>query len=859
MEGRLTHTPRRARAVIYFLFLGSGATSLIYEVLWLRQLILVFGSTLFATSAILSTFMGGLALGAFAAGKVLDRRSLSPLRLYGLLELGIGFYALAVPSLFSALTPLYRLAWEAGGSGSFLLFSLAKLAGIAAVLLPPTVLMGATLPAMARLVADDPLRIGGKVGTLYAVNTFGAAAGTFLAGFVLVPGIGMQKTGWATVTANLILALTALGLSRRAVLPAAGVSHAPSTGSGARAPRRIGLILIVFGLSGFSAMVLEVAWTRALALVVGSSVYAFSLMLLAFLVGLASGGATFSGLLRRHPLLDPRILLALLLATAGVLAYATAFVLLRLPQLFAEVYFAWSPGPTGWLAVQFALGLLVMFPTTFVLGGIFPAVLQLHARSLDRVAGSVGTVYASNTLGTIVGAGAGGFLLLPLLGVRDSVLTVAALEIVLGLMVALAAVDAPRRFRWALAAPMALALAVLPFARPHWDTRLMNSGAYYTLPDMPEADSWAAFVRSMEHERVVFAKEGLTSSVLVVDQLDRGNRYVAVNGKIEASTLADMETQLMCSHLPLLLHPSPRDVMVIGLASGITAGAAATHPVERIRIVEVEAAMVPAARLFSDFNGNVLDDPRVTLSINDARNELEFSNETYDVIISEPSNPWMTVASNLFTEDFFRLARTRIRPRGIFLQWIQTYCLPAEDLRSIVAAFRSAFPHVLLFQTMEGVDLLMLGSEDPLRFDMDRMAGRMSELSVRMDLARIEVRRPADLLPLFALGDQEVDGLVDGAPRNTDDNARVEFSAPRAFFLYTVDSNLALLDRYPADVLDYLDPRPATPEELDRLRLELAEAWLRRAEPGKAEALAREVLEGPLKAKAEALLAKLGL
>jgi spermidine synthase len=842
--------------VILTLFLFSGATSLVYEVIWLRQLILIFGSTQFATSTVLSTFMGGLALGAIVAGRWLGSSRIRPLKIYGLLEIGIGLYALAVPFLFASLTPIYRALWAAGASESFMLLSLAKFAGIACVLLPPTILMGASLPVLAREVADDPRRIGGKVGLLYAINTFGAVAGTFIAGFVAIPGIGSQLTLWVTAAANLTIGLVAFGFAR--TLPVNRMppqTEAPGARQPGRTAGRIRLVLLVFGFSGFSALVLEVAWTRVLALVMGSSVYAFSLMLVAFLVGLATGGAYFSAYLRKRPETDPAIILSVLLAAAGILAYATTYLFQLLPQMFAQVFYAWRPGPNGWFVVQFVFGLMIMFPATFAFGGIFPAVLQIHARSLEKVAGSVGTVYASNTLGTIIGAALAGFVLIPRIGVQPTVLAIASLEILLGLVIAVAVVGKPIRLRVALAVPMVLGLALVARVQPDWDVRLMNSGVYMNLYGDFENEDWASFVDAVHgNNEVRYAAEGLTASVFVAEQPEYENLYLSVNGKIEASTTSDLETQLMCAHLPLLLHPAPAEVLIIGLASGITVGVAATHPVEKIRVVEVEEKMIPAARLFEEYNDHVLDDRRVKLSINDARNELEFSPQTYDVIISEPSNPWMTVAANLFTEDFFHMARTRVRPGGIFCQWIQNYYLPAEDLRSIVAAFRSAFPNVLLFETFGGVDLLLLGSEEPLALDLEAMEQRMAELKVRMDLGRVGMRNPVDVLSLFRLGTDEVRRLVDGAPRNTDDNARVEFSAPKTLGMYTLDENLAVLREYIADPLGYVAPRIDDPLELDRLRLGLAEVWYWRGEYDLAADSARRVSEGPLKARAEELL-----
>jgi len=849
-------SPQRSYAIIFLLFLLSGATGLIYEVIWLRQLVLIFGSTQFATSTILSTFMGGLALGAFLAGRWTGGTRIPPLRLYGLLELGIGLYALAVPFLFSSLTPIYRVIWQAGASESFVLLSLAKFAGIALVLLPPTTLMGASLPILARQVADDEERIGGKVGGLYAINIVGAVVGVFIAGFILIPKIGVHTSIWITAVTNLLLGIVAIALARGISLPGTvqeAEAHAPS---GAPRSLRVRLALVVFALSGFGALVLEVAWTRVLVLVVGSSVYAFSLMLLAFLIGLAAGGGALSAVLRRRPSADPARLLLILLAASGLLAYASAFLFQYLPPLFAKVFIELDPSPAGWFAWQFAGGMLIMFPTTFALGGVFPCVLQIHARSLSQVAGSVGTVYAANTVGTIVGAGLAGFVLIPSIGVKDTVVLIALTQLVLALVVALVMIVDRRGPRLAGALSVGALLIVMFLARPTWDVLLMNSGVF-NLFGQAEGTTWSEYMEWADETELLYEAEGLTAHVFVADERKADNRFLSVNGKVEASSNVDLETQILSSHLPLLVHDDPKDVMIIGLASGITAGAAAVHPVESIRILEIETKMEPAARLFAEFNHDVLDDERVTISYNDARNELEFSPMSYDVIISEPSNPWMTIAANLFTEEFFRMARTRVRPGGIYCQWIQNYYLPAEDLRSIAAAFHASFPHILLFETVDGVDLLLLGSDTPLSLNLERMDYRLSDLWVRADLSRVGLRDSADILSTFRLGDREVTRLVEGAARNTDDNARVEFSAPKSLGSETITDNLVMLRRFTGDPLNYLDPPLEDQAASDELRVSIAEAMLRRGNHDLALQQARQVGEGPHKARATKILSLL--
>ncbi len=846
-------SPRGVRAGALVLFFVSGATSLVYEVLWLRELILILGSTLFATSAVLSSFMGGLAAGSYAAGRLADRRAIVPLRIYGLLELGIGLCALVVPALFRGLTPFFAAVWNAGASDSFVGFSLAKVVGTLVVLLPPTFLMGASLPVLARQVADDPDRIGGSVGWLYAVNTFGAVAGTYVAGFVAVPVLGVRVTSWATAAVNVTIGIVAIVLSRGAEGPirAAGSQAPPPAGT-----RRSRLALAVFAASGFVAMVLEIAWTRGLSLILGSSVYAFSLMLIAFLIGLAAGSAAVSGWIRRRPGVDLGAVLAFLLGAAGLLTYATSFLFQAMPRLFGEIYFRWGFSPDGWFAVQLLFGLAIMFPATFASGGIFPVVLQMVARDLDTVGGAVGKAYSANTVGTIAGSLLAGFVVIPLLGVRATLIAVAAALLGLGLVASIGLARGGRLGRRAIVAPLAAALLLVLLVRPAWNTVLMNSGVYINVVDLPAGATWEDFFRfAVQNTKLVFFREGLTSSVMVGEQpAANHNRFLSVNGKVEASTSGDMETQTLCAHLPLLLHPDPRDVLIVGLASGITAGSAASHPVRSIRVVEIEGAMVPAAKHFSAANGNVLEDPRLVVSINDARNELTYSDRSYDVIVSEPSNPWMTVASNLFTEEFFRLVRTRLRPGAIFCQWIQTYGLATDDLRSVVAAFRASFPEALLFETFEGTDLLLLGSDRPLRLDLDRITARMSELRVHMDLTRVGTRNPADLLPLLRLGAPEIQRFVAGAERNTDDNARVEFSAPRTLYEFTSGETLAKIAEIAVDPIDYVDPRPASRVEEDRLRLRLAKACLDRRQATRAKRIATELLKGPLDEEASKFL-----
>lgn len=831
-------------SAMYLLFFLSGATGLVYQVVWLRQLVLVFGSTLEATSAVLGVFMAGLAAGAWAGGRWMDRRpDASPLRVYGILEIGVAASALTA----ALVLPHVSVPADLGEPAR----SLARLLAIAALLLPPTLLMGATLPVLSRRAVRDPRLVGGSVGRLYAVNTFGAVAGTFVAAFLALPTFGLRATNAASVGANLLLgAVALLGAARDPAAPAE--DRRPDRGPSS--PGMAKLPLVLFAASGFGAMVLEVAWTRALGLVFGSSVYAFALMLLAFLIGLASGGAVIAAWLRRRPETDGGALLAVLLAGAAAASFATAWALPSLPGITANFLTRGDQTPLGWFALQLGLALLVMFPSTFALGGVFPAVVHRCASDGAGIPGRVGRIYASNTAGTIVGALAAGFVLVPQFGVWQVLLGVCALQAALAIA---AAVGATARHSRASAVSVGLALAVaagLAFARPVWDALLMNSGVYYNVGSGEGAPGWDQHLaRLRATSRIVFVEEGRTASVMVADHLPSQGRYLAVNGKVDASSNADLETQLLMGHLPMLFRPEAQDVLVVGLASGISVGAVAAHPAASIRVVEVEPAMERAAREFARWNGGVLDDRRVQVLVDDARHHLRHDRRTYDVIISQPSNPWMTVAANLFTKEFFEIGRARLRPGGLFCQWIQLYNLRPEDVASVVAAFHASFPSVTLFSTMGGVDLILLGSDAPLVLDPSALGAAMRELRVRMSLARIGLDQPEDLLPLFRVGDREIASLLDGATSNSDDNGKVEFQAPKAMRLDTIDANAAWLCSAGSDPVLYLRPEPSA-AEADRMRLTIAHRRFRRGETIWGVASARRVADGPLQGEATEML-----
>ena len=803
--------------LIAALFVCSGALSLVYEILWLRSLILVFGATTYAVSAVLTAFMGGLALGSYLFGRRADTVA-RPGVVYGIMEIGIGAYALLVPTLFGLLIPLSRTL-RAEFDPSFGSMSLLRFAVALLVLLVPTTLMGGTLPILSRFVAASDERIARGVGLLYALNTGGAVVGTFAAGFWLLPTLGMSRTLWLAAAGNLVVGTIAIVAFRRRIPPRPPSVETPEP---LAFGRRQKLVLAAIALSGAAAMVFEVAWARVVGLVIGGSVYAFTTVLTTFLVGLALGAAWVARIADRRGL-DPARLMGLLLSGVGLAAFATLLAFDRIPYVFAVWLRHFHQRQDLVLMLRFSVAFAVMFLPTLLLGGVFPAAVRACAPAADRLGETVGRVYAVNTMGTILGSGLAGFLLLPAIGVRATLLGAIALELLLGAVLLAAAAGTPRG-RWLPAFAAAGAAVLLPVLAPTWNVRVMNSGMYLYASELDKPRGFSSFHKGDIGE-TLYAKDGATASVVVFRDPDFDNIVLTTNGKVDASSRFDLSTQVLSGHLPLLLAPDPRRVLVVGWASGITVGSTLTYPIERLTGVEIEQAVIEASEFFRKDNNEARRDPRTNLVIDDARNFLLLDDGLYDVIISEPSNPWITVASNLFTREAWEIGHRRLAPGGVFCQWIQMYGITPADLRALLRTFHQVFPEVLVFTTIDMSDLMILGSDRPLRFDLTQLKSRMHEVWVAADLARVGVRTPAELLSHFDFGTAELERFIGdpAGPINTDDNARIEFATPKSLLLPTGPANSKAMIPFRVSPTTYLAaPLPA--DEAEELRRSVEEA-----------------------------------
>jgi spermidine synthase len=789
-----SHRPA-TRVLVACLFV-SGATGLVYEVVWLRMLGLVFGHTVYAITATLAAFMGGLGLGSYLFGRSAARWS-DPVRVYGALEIGIGVYCALTPALFWLISQAY-LGLHATLVTSYTVFSLVQFALVSAVLLVPTALMGATLPVLVQGLVLTDAGIPRTVGALYAVNTFGAVVGVALAGYVLLPEWGNRTVLWAAAVTNVTVGVVAIayGSRRRARQHRSSVARPgwrPPTVAPANAPRPIDarLVAAALAVSGALSMVYEVAWTRALALVIGSSTYAFSAMLLAFLIGIAAGAAAYSSIRggRRADLGE----FAILQAGIGLAVALVALGFERFPALFL-LALEQSQSIGFVQTLQIVMSSLALLVPALLIGATFPCALSVCASAVARAGADTGRLYGLNTLGAIIGATLTGFVLVPAIGVHASIAAGIATNLLLaGALFAASRRLAPSR-RWtAASACVVVALAVVPLL-PAWNPRVMSSGtAIYAMEYLPDVrERGAASV--LGGRDIVFYRDGVSATVAVT----RAGEYLSlrVNGKVDASSdPADMPTQLLLGHLPLLLHRDPRDVLVIGLGSGITTGAVARHPVARLDVVEIEPAVVEASRFFIRENRNVLADPRARLIVADARNFLLTATSRYDVITSEPSNPWIGGVASLFSRQFFALARERLRPGGLMVQWVHGYGLVPDDFRMIVATFRSVFPATSVWQVAQG-DYLLIGRADPTALDLASIRSRWTSVrGVRDDLERIGLVDWPGVLGYFLLAEADVARLAADNALNTDDWLGLEFSAPRGLLLDTVADNYRMLQR----------------------------------------------------------------
>jgi spermidine synthase len=794
-------------AIFAVLFVLSGACALTYQVVWSRFLAEIFGVTAFAVSTVLVSFMGGMALGAYWLGTRVDRAA-RPLRIFAALEAGIGAYALVLPLLLAGAGFLYDTLFPALPD-SFLLKSAIRFVMSLALLLFPTILMGGTLPALGRGLLQRKDRVGLAVGLLYFVNTLGAAVGCFLAGFWLLPHLGLTGTTRLAVAFNFLVGATAYFVDRRdapaAVDPAASQSGAASADAAPLTEPASWPLWVAFG-SGFAALAFEVIWFRVLVLVFGSTVYSFAAMLSVFLLGLAIGSAVLGPWSDRTR--APVRLLALAQAGVAICALAGSLSVNHIPLMFLRSIRDFGITYEGMTLTKLLLSFVTILPPALAFGGTFPVVVRLAAALGRGTGASIGQVYTWNTAGAILGAFLTGFVLLPSAG------TEITLKLVIGVSICMAfgslLVEPGRlNLRWAApAGALIVVLVVVLVMAPPWDRRLLGCGVYFEPRTFIDPQGGVSVGGVLADYHLMTYTEGYNETTTSFES-PKG-KFITVNGSPSASDqFEDMFVHRMLGHLPIFFHAGPvKRVGVIGLGAGVTAGALGLHDIERLTTIELEKGVLVASRFFEDNNDHVLDNPHLDLRIDDGRNFLRLSRDKFDVISSHANFPSVSGSGALFSKDYLEQCKAHLAPGGIMGHWAPLWRTRPEDWKTAVATFTDVFPHVRVFTV--GLTTVLLGRVEPFPpVDLAELRARFAWPGVAQSLQGIGVRGPIEVLSYYQMDEAEARRLSAGAPRTTDDRPILEFEAPRAAFEETVVPNLT----------DIRGVRPSREERADRLGL----------------------------------------
>lgn len=813
-------------AVMALLFFCSGATGLVYEVAWSKRLELTFGSSSHSIGIVLAAYMAGLGLGAWLLGRWADRPG-SPARRYALLEAGVGCCALLAPWLLDAMDALYVALGGAGG-----LFTKGLLGLV--TILPATLLMGGTLPVLARSLVDRGGDTQRAVGLLYGFNTLGAVVGTLLSGLWLLHTLGMDHTSRIVGLINLTLAGAALLLGPRLapdVGPAAARAPLGSSPDGPEARARRGQLALwaTFGC-GLVALALEVAWTRALGLAFGSTGHGFTIMLAATLLGIGLGS-----LLAARVSQDERTPLRGLVVALLVLAAAN-FLFLSLYELLPRFFFVLAQTRYLYyeqlLLVLFVVATAALLPATTALGVAFPCCTQLGTPAAGEAGERVGRIYLANTLGAIAGSLLGAFAFVSWLGTEGTIRAGACAS---GLGAAWLAWEARRTGGWtqeraralaALGGALAAAALLPPLMGTGWDPSSLDLAPTRLLAQPVPAQP-GSYENAFHHggSKLLYRRDGLNAYVSV--RYTGRATSLMLGGKADASTLGDMSTQLLCGVLPFLAHPQAKRTLVIGAGSGVTVRVVSDFPsVERLDLIEIEPAVVEAARLhFGSVNDGALDRPEVRIVYEDARSFLLCADERqpWDVIVAEPTNPWIAGVANMFTLEHYRNAARVLAEDGVYLQWVQLYESDEWMARSMLRTVCQAFEHVDLFWANPG-DLLLLASKRPLRYDLAAIRQVVSaNPGLMRDLwPRMHARAPDELLARYLMPGTVLAQLVQGGEVLHDRYPRLEAGAARARY-ESFSANALQRQLWEAHLrLPELTPALTGPERPDPIALRVA-------------------------------------
>lgn len=784
--------------VLYVLFVLSGVAALIYQVVWFKQLAYFIGSTTYSQSIVLATYMGGLALGAWYWGKKTDKFK-NGLYLFAALEIALALYCFfysiifdAVESTFSQL--IIHNKWSSDGAAVLFL----KFIISGSTILLPTFIMGGTLPVLVKFLSRNISDVGKNVSILYFINSLGAVIGTILAGFFLIQLLGISKTTYIAAGTELLIGLISLHLARNHNLDFPEAVHNDNKITKSKIslnPNEAKIALRIAAITGFCAMIYEVVWLRLLIPVLSSSTYSFSIILAAFITGITIG--SFLTFKYANKISNP-------LKMAGFAQFMIAIsLLLSLPYYGRIPYLIWQivtphtgddPSYTYYLIVQFFLVFILLVIPTIFMGMTLPLLSRVVVDDIGKSGRIIGNVFALNTLGTVLGALVAGLVLIPILGIYLTIILTVCLNIVLALNVFTIKDMLVKKQKMLLGGLFVFSgiIFVSNVNTESWAYSIMLSQVPRRINRTTPPETYDEFIRELkENDSILYYNEGIGGTIIVGKNKEQ--IYLSTNGKGDANSVTDLRTQVSLGQTPVILHPNAQRVFVIGYGAGTTIGNVLTHPnVKHAEVAEISEEVIDASVHFNSINERPLQKKNLKVIKDDGVAALRLSPHQYDLIISQPSNPWSAGVGNLFTKEFFSDCKKKLNPGGYVAQWFSYYEMNDKSLKLILRTALDQFKHVSLWHIGTS-DILLLCSENPFNFDLKQIERNYN--LVKDKLERINIHTFSAFLSQQILSDKnELLKYAGSGEVNTEDHPLLELWAPEAYFYNSEPKGFVALD-----------------------------------------------------------------
>jgi spermidine synthase len=776
------------KTIFAIIFIISGISGLIYQIVWFKYLSLFLGNTTYAQMTVLAAFLGGLALGNYFLGKRADAIS-NLVKVYALLEIFIGAYCLSYPALsFLVGNSFLQIASQLNISSQNILFSVLRFFLAAILLLLPTIAMGGTLPVLSKYFVSNLKGSGKDISLLYFLNSFGAVIGVLFAGFILIKEFGLANTCYAAAILNILIGIFGFVLSfiSENMFPKSGQLIIETADSASiKFPGTIitKIILLVSFFSGMAALLYEMVWTRLLINFFGSSTYSFSIMLAAFILGITIGSwIIYQAQLTKFNKIK---ILTYSQAAIGLTTMAVLLFYERLPYTLWKVSALFSKTPQSFeifLFVEFLICVaLILLPTIFM-GISLPAAAEAYSIGKNGIGSAVGKIFSVNTIGTVIGVIITGLVFIPYFGIKKTFEIGIAIN-VLSSIILLWSYNLFRirtKFVFSILCLCSFFIYIVMFS--NWNRSVISSGVFTSFNSSPPK-TYEDFLKSASNDKIIFYEEGVNATVAVTQSIsDSTQKSLIINGKPDASTSFDMSTQVLLGQIPLMLHQDPKTVFVVGFGSGTTIGSVLTHPVEKVICAEISKEVINAATLFNKENYNCIHDKRLSLVNEDALTLLKLSKDKYDVIISEPSNPWIAGIGTLFSKEYFQKCIERMNESGIMVQWFHVYDTDDSVVQLVLNTFSSVFPYAQIWNSVSN-DIILVGSKKNIQLNINSLESKFASDKINNDFKRIFIPDLFTFLSCQSCSPRGFFTISEMSPLNTETHPILEFLAPRSFYV----------------------------------------------------------------------------